>query len=600
MFDRHKSLLRRVAKLERLMYEKTVGRGGGDSRAYTIWKLLRDEGPMTRPDIRNRLGYTTPIVEMEAENCVTRSGNTYSANLDYNWEDVGPIPRTAQQEMINAIRSGSAQSDADIQREPPTRSARAPRQRTVKQNLFSRKFDEVKAAVDAGQDVNQVNAKGQTPLLFAANSKTGNNADIIEYLLTHGAHLNPRFKDLNAFDLVCKNSNIDAMKAILANDVHNVIVNPSRRIKLYYKDVPDNKDLILLAASKEKYKFNSDLHEFYNIAYRHKTISKEQYEQIIETTLDNCVYDGCSTWVISNELKNEIISTIRKIADKTGTLVNISYVVLYHIDWIPDSVIRQLLSMCKEVASGKLSMKGSVADFVHMCKQFCDQVNDESFMGNLLNPKFISNIDDYELSVFFNYAVSRDVHALSKLVAAKVKLSADKVCGNRNLQDTINNEITRLAVRLIDKNTSLNKRVIIDVAGCKNAYLIDYVIGMGYGEELLARCVDDRVPFRGDHSVAIKVLRENGFNVPSDAESRENLVSAANIKNNVRDMVSCVIDAIKDDTWSRNLERYVTDHPEILLDNSVAKAIEDNNTLTSRQLRRRIERLPKDQDVYDL
>ena len=74
----------------------------------------------------------------------------------------------------------------------------------VKANLFSKEFEEVKAAVDEGQDVNQINGRGQTPLLFAADSKDGNNSDIIEYLLTHGADLKSKFKRSNAFDLARK------------------------------------------------------------------------------------------------------------------------------------------------------------------------------------------------------------------------------------------------------------------------------------------------------------------------------------------------------------------------------------------------------------
>lgn len=600
MFDRHKSLLRRVAKLECLIYERTVGRGGGDSNAYAIWKLLRDEGPSTSADVKNafpssqRASIASMLTDMLKADCIRRQGNNLVANLDYSWDDVGVIPRTAQQEMINAIRNGGAPSAADIQEEPPTRSARAPRQRSVKQNLFSRKFDEVKAAVDAGQDVNQINDKGQTPLLFAANSRTGNNSDIIEYLLTHGADLSTKFKDLTAFDLVCKNSNIDAMRVILANDTKNVIIRPSNTIERFYNNVPDDKEIILLAASKEKRNFDMYLHRFYYKAFARKTISQEQYEQVINTILDNCTFRFYSPDVIAREVAAKITNTIEKIADKENKLVDLSLAV--DNNKVSFSTARKLLDLCGEAVNGKLSLLGNVIYFIDVCRILCAIVSDKSFMSNLLNPKFISNLEYRDLKSLFSGALyKKDINMLSKLITAKVKLNVNDVC--REVQNA-DKEITKLAVRLIDKNTTLGSWALDEIARCNNEYLINYVINLGYGEDLLAWCIE-HVGMLNDSMTVVKALKDNGFELPDDVNSRRNILSTTHSRRNIRDMISSIIEAIKDDTWDRRLEMFVTDHPEVLSDDDIAKAIEDNNTTTARQLRRRIERLPKNQDVYD-
>lgn len=590
-------LEKKIAKLEKLVLERSVGRGGGPSKAYQIWDYLMNNGPKSVSDLKSALPKDiTNFINFYADNnLLNKDGDMISANANYKWDDVGIIPRTAQQEMINSLRDGGIPDTTDISEEPPTRSARAPRQRAVKQNLFSRKFDEVKAAVDAGQDVNQTNDKGQTPLLFTANSKAGNNSDIIEYLLTHGANLNSEFKGLNAFDLVCKNSNIDAMKVILANDTQNVINNPSSNIKWYYKDVPDNMDIILLAASKEKAEFDRYLHNFYYIAYARKIISKEQYEQIIDTVLDNCKYDDCSTDTIEFEVSHEILNTIKKIADKAKILVNLKWAVN---DDISPRIARQLLELCSKVVEGKLSIRWGVLDFIETCRTLCRKVKDQSFMGNLLNPAFLSNLSGSDIRSLFGGAVeNNDVNTLSKLVAAKVKLNANTVCDNSDLQDS-SAEITRLATRLIDRDTQLNKWAISDVAECENEYLISYVIDMGYGEDLLAWCIANR--HTDNEFAVIKILKENGFEVPDDDDSRRNIVAGAENRRYSKSMTNKIISAIENDEWSRELETFVTNHPEILLDNSIAKAIEDNGTATSRQLRRRAERVPKDQDIYDL
>lgn len=591
-------LEKKIAKLERLVTERSVGRGGGPSKAYQIWDYLMNNGPKSVSDLKSALPKDiTNFINFYADNnLLIKDGDMISANADYKWDDVGVIPKTAQQEMINSLRDGGIPDATGIPEEQPTRSARAPRQRAVKQNLFSRKFDEVKAAVDAGQDVNQTNDKSQTPLLFAANSKAGNNSDIIEYLLTHGANLNSEFKGLNAFDLVCKNDNIDAMRVILANDTQNVINNPSSNIKWYYKNVPDNKDIILLAASKERYEFNQGVHRFYYTAYARKIISKEQYEQIINNILNSCKFGGYSFDVIEYEVSHEILNTIKKIADKEKILVRLNWAVSNND--ISPSIARQLLDLCGKVVDGKLSIQWGALDFIETCRILCKRAKDQSFMSNLLSQAFLSNLSDSDIRSLFRDAVeSNDVNTLSKLVAAKVKLGANTVCDNRYLQDA-NEEITRLATRLIDRNTQLNRFTISDVAECENEYLINYVIDMGYGEDLLAWCIDNR--YTDNEFAVIKVLKENGFEVPDDSDSRRNIVAGAENRRNSKIAISKIVDAIENDEWSRELEAFVANHPEILLDSSIAKAIEDNNTTTSRQLRRRAERVPKDQDIYDL
>jgi hypothetical protein len=268
---------------------------------------------------------------------------------------------------------------------------------------------------------------------------------------------------------------------------------------------------------------------------------------------------------------------------------------------VSDNTARQLLDLCGEVANGKLSLGDRALDFIDVCKMLCHKVGDKSFMSNLLNPAFLSKLDQSDLnSIFYDAVEWGDVNTLSKLVAAKVKLKAGAVCGDNDVLRA-NKEITRLATRLIDKNTTLSRWNIADVASCRNEYLINYVIDMGYGEDLLAWCAHN-VNGLNDGMAVVKALKENGFEVPdkSDSDSMRSIINRTIDNQITRSMISNVINAIKDDIWNRELEKNITDHPEILLNDSVTKAIEDSDTTTSRQLRRRIERMPKDQDVYDL
>ena len=224
MFNRHKSLLRRVAKLERLIYEKSVGRGGEPSNAMKVWQLLTNNGPMTRQQIQSS-GLSATATAGASLNfyvdhdLLTKNGNLFAANPDYAWDDIGVIPRTAQQELMNSIRNAQDLPDSSIIEEPQTRrrnTNREPRQRQarqVKQNLFSRKYDEVKAAIDAGQDCTAANEKGVTPIMYACRDPKGDSGAIVELLINNGANVDDYDGNKKIIFNAIKHSNHSHLKA---------------------------------------------------------------------------------------------------------------------------------------------------------------------------------------------------------------------------------------------------------------------------------------------------------------------------------------------------------------------------------------------------
>ena len=101
----------RVARLEKLLTERSIGYGNNPSSAMQIWSLLRDNGPMTREQISSNIG--TPLTpggrlkKFVDNGLLTKDGNVYVANLDYKWDDIGIIPRTAQQELMNSVKNNA-------------------------------------------------------------------------------------------------------------------------------------------------------------------------------------------------------------------------------------------------------------------------------------------------------------------------------------------------------------------------------------------------------------------------------------------------------------------------------------------------------------
>ena len=183
-------LQKRLEVIESLIAERSVGRGGEPSNAMKVWQLLTDNGPMTKQQIQNSGLSSTSTATASlnfyvANNLLTKTGDRFAANPDYAWDDVGVIPRTAQQELMNSLRDAPIVNDEDeIPVEPTTknRTTRKPRVKEVKQNLFSRKYDEVKAAIDAGQDCRVANDNGVTPLVYACRDTKNQSAEIVKLL----------------------------------------------------------------------------------------------------------------------------------------------------------------------------------------------------------------------------------------------------------------------------------------------------------------------------------------------------------------------------------------------------------------------------------
>ena len=100
----------RVARPEKLIIEKSVGRGSKPSNAMKVWSLLRDNGPMTRQQIQGSGLSATATAGASLKffvdnDLLIKNGDKFAANLDYKWDDIGVIPRTAQQEIMNSVKN---------------------------------------------------------------------------------------------------------------------------------------------------------------------------------------------------------------------------------------------------------------------------------------------------------------------------------------------------------------------------------------------------------------------------------------------------------------------------------------------------------------
>ena len=160
-----------------------------------------------------------------------------------------------------------------------------------------------------------------------------------------------------------------------------------------------------------------------------------------------------------------------------------------------------------------------------------------------------------------------------------------------------NKEITRLALRLLDKSYELKNIDFVRIAGCDNEYLISYFVDKGYGEDL---AIQDRIS-----EVCKKVLADNDIDIQQTKDYYKRNIDKEYAKISRNNLIKDIVNKITHDTWGRYYDQEIAKDPSLLLDDRVIKAIEDSEKeggAIARQLRRRLNAIrpsmPK--DLYDM
>lgn len=135
----------------------------------------------------------------------------------------------------------------------------------VKPNIFSKSINAVKAAVEAGEKINQTDDKGRTPLICLTTSKSQGLGEVASYLLDHGANILANYNNLNAYELACKYHNESVMEAMLKSVAIKNIADPFDCLVKYKMYTGPNGDLVALAAAdSQTYKLKDIIYEYSN------------------------------------------------------------------------------------------------------------------------------------------------------------------------------------------------------------------------------------------------------------------------------------------------------------------------------------------------
>lgn len=471
----------------------------------------------------------------------------------------------------------------------------------VKPNIFSKSINAVKAAVEAGEKVNQKDSKGRTPLICLAASKSPGLGEVASYLLDHGANILAYYNNLNAYELACKNHNESVMEAMLKSDAIKNIADPFDYLVKYKMHTGQNGDLVALAAAADSQTYRYSDHLELYMAMESNSITRSQYEEFITGWIENTPHVPATIRgaAVTKELENGITASMEAFAKKFNILFcENDYT---HIaSSMSEDTAETLLSLYKQAAAGKLKVYGALSIFNINFSVLCKITGESTdFLGDLYTPAFIKSMLDGDQGRLFYRAMSDgNKNLLQNIVAAKISRDGgDIIYSIIAYANPKNKEITRLALRLLDKSYELKNIDFVRIAGCDNEYLISYFVDKGYGEDL---ALQDKIS-----EVCKEVLDDNDIDIQQTKDSYKHNIDKDYAKISRNNLIKDMVDKITHDTWGRYYDQEIAKDPSLLLDDRVVKAIEDSEKeggAIARQLLRRLNaiRSSMPKDLYDM
>lgn len=613
-YRKEKLLEKRLSRLERVLVERSIGKNNEPSKAYRIWDYLMNNGPTSVADLKRVLpdDITRAINFFAKNDLLVKNGDMVSANADYAWDDVGVIPRTAEQEVLNDIGNKLNSTSTDSSDSPtPTR------RRAVKANLFSRKIEEVKAAIDAGQDVNQTNDRGQTPLLYACGSKT-DTGSIVELLLENGADptINKNGDRNQCLSLAIKNKNGSVIKALALGGV--ALYNICKNTDCYLCALTDYLDEATFSKVLDKH-FSSSTRLYMYILHSIITAAFRKYGTIVVAKILNICFSNVGKGydldqfipnlpnIGTYQLPDELYEEILDICIKNGCVPNCVGMRNDYNLWNKNRYISKMLfDTVNDVCSGKLKLYDgsneyfSIIDFIS--SKYGWTIDN---IADILTQSVIDQQSARWGWRYINRAEESDKIKLLRKFKFKRLSQLDFSTYILPLLNTNNKEL----IRAVFKQTRLYIIGNIDyyisnglasyITRIKNKYFFECLLDLddsGYiGNKLAHFCSGSA--YRTNSQVCIDALAEAGYDLDK-AEIDYNKVKNNNL------LINDIIDHINDDTMSTNTRRTIEADPSILANSRIQDALnkaDDDNT-TARQIRMIYDRwaATAEKDKYDM
>ena len=629
----------RLKRLEHKVYERAYNKNNTESNAYLVWKFLMDNGPSKSADIKNifapeqRASIASVLTNALKDDCIRRQGINLVANPDYNWDDVGVISRSAAQSLNNQLRDAvaNAEDDETVQSQTTraTRNTRTPRQpvaRAVVPNLFSRRFEEVKAAVDAGQDVNSTDDKGRTPLGWACTERQGNSGQIIRYLLEHGANPKGAVNRMPYIFALLRTNNIDGAKALIEADsdvIDYTYSNSSPLIQAIKLGINDVELLKMLIPEKITVPDVRDIKALFTDLYKTGKLSDNGYSDIIDflinkirnhqfslaDNLSDASDFACITDIMDTEFNNGKTFLFDAFVNN-GILPGLRATAAMY----PRNVQERLFDACEDVCNGVLTYDGDLGALIQTCINIGEKLNKPyDFIYKIITKDWFDenkSTHSSQIENLIDYALFKNNNNILNSII-KVASTSDNAVNYllRKLSQTyspLSRQQTILVCRILDKVLSYKYRYdeyrVRDILFSNNDYFLDFILDHPSSKNLIKVIKKFAPHVRANFSrfkPFLTALSDAGYSIDELADEAERSYRANSDSDQLQydHTIERIVRLIGYDEWERDLDTFLREHPDVLYDERIKDALNDPanaESATGNRIRNMINRLPQE------
>lgn len=483
-------------------------------------------------------------------------------------------------------------------------------------NIFSNKLAEVKSGIDDGENINQINTNGRTPLVNALLSRSNSAEEIALYLLNNGADLNIAYKNEQPISIAIRKNKYNVVKSMIE---HGVEFDYNLANLAVMSDWPweEVNDLISDSFIKENPDETISFFKSASHIYRDNTQQSVNFvSQFLPRMLDLLpVLEVVGSLSVNMNNATEVNSLTCKIISENGYLptitVNIKYINTN--SYASKAVISNVCSVINDYISGRLTVLDKqllynwsiIADIVG--KQSPENYKlCEHFINETLNQKIINELGSDVWTMFNNnlkdnlqFAKRMSKFKFAPLDKAHFKEFIDVLINSEKSSEYSVSSIRLLCTTLeryisgrIAHNLDFGR--IEKLARLSNEYILNFLIDVGFGPYLAAARTKSDECF--NLLVELNYLDENGninkntkdiMNTPFGSISRDELINK-------------IINSIENEKLDRALQEYINKNVDLLFDDEVQRAINEHpNSIIGRQLKMIADR-NKQNDLYDL
>ena len=588
-----------------------------------IWQFLMYNGPATRYEIDTALGSrysnTTALNSWVKPGLITKRVDRYIANPNYVWDDVGVIKRDIPQDLLHLQDSEIANlepTESGDNKSTTGRTCKPKQQPVVMSNMFSSKLAEVKAAVDAGENVNQLNDKGMPAVIKAITSKAGTSEEIAIYLIEHGADLTYTYKGRDALSYAIRNNKYKTVQTIIDSGYNlfsllkliealecdwqiselNVFVT-DHSVKeasqgLIYRCVVYINSACLSSANTSE----SDMQNLADIIVD-KLFKYKQIDQV-ESAIKNDHIAPFTMALHRATVKHGWLPFIRNADSASFTRELNAY----------SSYIKELCSIAKMYIDGKLKSNKSclLAWIVLLGAVKNIEPNKEKlfneFLSSIANQDFVNSIGN-EIWTVFTDMIENNLNFAKQLSKFRFPSINSSSVSAAFMPFVVNSVMSKDAIRLLCSKIRRSIKMPIEsiisryylnsLSMIDDEYVLNFLIDIWLGPSLADQYL------HGMSKTCKDVLLDAGFLTRDQRGFIDNKKSTTSNSDRFR-LVNDIVRSVEEDTMNAELIRKILSDMSLLFEPVVVETIEDHlDSATGRQLKRIADENKPEKDVYD-